>query len=74
MPRRNLAEEFEAMGIESDDSEYQELEAKDRKHQEAACERDYHKDAVDFIAWRRKHRPAGWKYGQGPKKSTDSSC
>lgn len=66
------------MGIEPDDCEYQELEAKDRKHQEAACEREFHKDAQDFIAWRRKNRPANWKWGSGlsysEKKPTDSSC
>ena len=73
MPRRNIAAEFEAMGIEPDDAEYNELEAIDRRRQAEACERDYHKDTKDFIEWRRKNRPAKYKWGSGAKNPV-SAC
>ena len=71
--RRNLAEEFEAMGIESDDAEFQELEQRDRQHQAERCREEHQKDARDIIAWMKANRPAKhcWSKSQKP---TDSSC
>lgn len=54
---RNLWKELAEMGLTDDEEEWHELERRDAAHQEAACREQYHKDARDFIIWRKQNAP-----------------
>jgi hypothetical protein len=65
MPKRNIAQELHDMGIQDDEAEWHELEARDAEHQEKVCREQHHKEIQDYMEWKRRMKPKGLKRSHG---------